>query len=102
MKIHKENRMPSLILEIGRADYWSVSTLIIKPLKSECSDEQATIKLVNDVLKNLVENNGHWDKEFFKKEVRYIFDTVKHFSKQSVARRAEVIMRKINDLYTNK
>ena len=97
VKIHKENRMPSLILEIGRADFWSVSTLIIKSLKSEYSDEQATARLVNDVLKNLVENNGHWDKELFKKEDRYMFDTVKHFSKQTVARRAEVIMRKINN-----
>lgn len=65
------------------------------PLKSEYSDEQATGKLVNDLLKNLVENIGHWDKEFFKKEDRYIFDTVKHFSKQTVARRAAGIMGKI-------
>jgi hypothetical protein len=96
VKIHRENRIPSLILEIGRADSWPVSTLIIKPLQSEYSDEQATGKLVNDVLKNLVENNGHWDKEFFKKEGRYIFDTVKHFSKQTVARRAGGIMGKVN------
>lgn len=93
--INRENRMPCFILEIGRADFWSVSTLIIKPLQSEYTNKQSTGKLVNDVLKNLVENNGHWDKEFFRNESRYAFDTVKHFSKQTIARRAEGIMGKV-------
>ena len=95
VQVKQHGHLPCFVIEIGRADEWSVSTLIIKPIKSENADVKLFENLTQKLLKNLVNNNGHWDREFFHHENEYTFDIAKHMSEQPSIRWAERIIEKL-------
>ncbi|MCX7745571.1 MAG: Tn7-like element transposition protein TnsE [Clostridia bacterium] len=94
VRVECQRRLPCYIIEVGRADGWSISTLIIKPVKSDNDDINMIEGLIERLLKDLVCNNGHWEREFFRNESAYVFDTAKHISDQPVIRWAERIVEK--------
>ncbi len=94
--IERQGHMPCYILEVSRADQWSISTLIIKPVKRENTDIQQFEELIHRLLRNMVENGGHWDRDQFRKETGYLFDTAKHITEQLTIRWAERIVEKLN------
>ncbi|MDF2985213.1 MAG: hypothetical protein K0R50_723 [Eubacterium sp.] len=95
VKISREGHIPCYIIEVGRADDWSISTLVVKPMKSEFPDIRTFESFTQRLLIDLVNNSGHWDREFFRKEDKYIFETAKHISGQPIIRWAERIVEKI-------
>jgi hypothetical protein len=73
IKIEKLKYIPCYVIEVGRADGWSISTLIVKPVKAEFADIKIFEGLTQRLLKDLVDNNGHWEREFFRNENDYVF-----------------------------
>jgi hypothetical protein len=67
VKVEKEKKLPCYIIEIGRLDKWSVSTLIIHQLVT--LNNQASEEVITKLLNELIDNNGHWDKQSIDKEV---------------------------------
>lgn len=57
-------RLPCYIVEIGRADSWSISILVIKPEDIKAADIKAFETFLEKLLYALVDGNGHWDKCF--------------------------------------
>ncbi|MNP41725.1 hypothetical protein D3C76_1354410 [compost metagenome] len=65
------------ILEVARPDDWSISTLILQPMKDPILRE--TEKKINVLLYGLVQKGGHWDNAFLKL-IDYIkIEKVKHY-----------------------
>ncbi|MFT9494966.1 Tn7-like element transposition protein TnsE [Anaerosolibacter sp.] len=95
VKVETKNKLPCYILEIGREDNWSISTLFVYQLSNMCrsTDDE---KLFDRILRGLVNNNGHWDKSFVQQENSYKFDVMKHVTLQSSCRWGERITRRIN------
>lgn len=93
--IEPQGYLPYYLLELGRADQWSISTLIVKPAKSENGELNEIEKLIQRLLWNMVNNGGHWDKEQLRDEKGYIFKTAKHISGQPILRWAERILEKL-------
>lgn len=94
VNVKKKDQLPCYILEIGRADNWSISTLLIYQLSNLDSNLEIEL-LINKVLDGVVNNNGHWDKAFLLQENQYKFDIMKHVSNQSIHRWAERMIYKI-------
>jgi len=94
VKVKKKDQLPCYILEVGRADNWSISTLFVYEL-SNINSKSAVELLIDKVLNGVVNNNGHWDKAFFLQESRYNFDIMKHVSNQSITRWSQRMIYKI-------
>lgn len=73
VRVEQVGRLPCYIVEIGRADSWSISTLVIKPVD--------------------------WDKDFFDGEKRYRIEMAKHMSGQTIERWAERVVEKVIDSF---
>lgn len=95
VQITQNGHIPCYLIEVGRADEWSISTLVVKPVKTEHSGVQAFGDFTQRLLINLVNNNGHWDREFFRMENNYVFETAKHISGQPIIRWSERIIEKL-------
>lgn len=95
VQISQGGHIPCYLIEISRADDWSISTLVVKPVKTEFADIQAFEGFTHRLLIDLVNNNGHWDREFFQKENNYIIETAKHISGQTIVRWAERVIEKM-------
>lgn len=96
VQIYQDGHIPCFLIEIGRADDWSISTLVVKPIKTEFADIQIFESFTQQLLVNLVNNSGHWDRELFRKENNYLFETAKHISGQPLIRWAERVVEKLN------
>lgn len=94
LQISRDDHIPCYLFEISRADDWSISTLVVKPIKVEFSGAQEFERFTQRLLVDLVNNNGHWDKQFFRKENNYVFESSKHISGQPVGRWGERIVEK--------
>jgi len=93
-KIKTKDQLTLYILEVGRADNWSISTLLIYPLPVKQDGPQVE-ELMAKILDGLINNNGHWDKDSMYKEKDYKFDMMKHVSNQSIRRWGERVVIKI-------
>lgn len=94
VKVEREKKLPCYVIEVGRADGWSISTLIIYQLVAQIS--QAEIEeVLSGLLKGLIDNNGHWDKLSIGQEVRFRFDMMKHVTGQSILRWENRIIEKM-------
>ncbi len=96
VQISREGHIPCYIIEVDRADDWSISTLVVKPVKTEFSDVQTFESFTQRLLIDLINNNGHWDRKFFRKEDNYIFETAKHIPGQPIIRWSERIVEKLS------
>lgn len=94
VKVEKDKKLPCYILEVGRADGWSISTLIIWQLTSHISHEEIE-ELLSSLLRGLIGNNGHWDKQSIEQDVRFRFDMMKHVTGQGILRWGERIYGRI-------
>lgn len=81
VKLERKGRLPCYIVEIGRADGWSISTLLFYQLVKNISQEDID-EFIQGLLIELVDNGGHWEKRSFEKEVCFRFDLVRHISGQ--------------------
>ncbi len=95
VQISRDGHIPCYLIEIGRADDWSISTLVVKPVKTELSVIQEFESFTKLLLIDLVNNNGHWNRELFRKESNYVFETAKHISGQPIFRWVERIVEKM-------
>jgi hypothetical protein len=69
---------PFYMLEVERLRKINLSTLLIWP-RSELQFSESEIKtLLDELLNNLVQNHGHWDKEFIKNNPKVRIKTLKH------------------------
>lgn len=93
VKVSHEGQAPCYIIEIGRPDDWSVSTLFIRPI--DTLDIEAFEIIFKDILNQLVENNGHWDHDFLQQFISFNYDIAKHTSAQTIARWGERLVEKI-------
>lgn len=81
VKLERQGKLPGYIIEVGRADGWSISTLLIYQLVAN-KPERDIDKLIQSLLMDLVDNCGHWEKSSLEKEVCYKFDMVRHIGGQ--------------------
>lgn len=95
ISIQRHGYLPYYLLEVGRADQWSISTLIIKSVKIEESEVEGVERLIHRLLTTMVNHGGHWDKEQFRNEKEYDFETAKHVSGQPIIRWAERLAEKL-------
>jgi hypothetical protein len=93
VKVEKDKKLPCYILEVGRADGWSISTLIIWQLTANISHEEIE-ELLSSLLSGVIGNNGHWDKQSIEQDVRFRFDMMKHVTGQGTFRWADRIVWK--------
>lgn len=95
VRIERQGLLPCCLIEIGRADNWSISTLVVKAIDNESGEDNAFDDLIHRLLQELLNNKGHWDKKCFRKENEYLIDTAKRISEQPIIRWAERIIEKI-------
>lgn len=93
--VERHGELPCYLLEVSRADRWSISTLIIKPARSEVGKVEVAERLIQELLTSMVNHGGHWDTEQFRSKREYIFEAAKHVSGQPVIRWAERIVEKL-------
>lgn len=94
VKVSRKGRIPCYIIEVGRPDNWSVSTLFIWPVTNNLNDIFIE-KVIYRLLQKLSENNGHWDSDFLSQQLNFKSEIGKHIHGQSVTRWAERIVEKI-------
>lgn len=82
VKVEREKMLPCYIIEIGRLDKWSVSTLIIHQLVA--LSNQTFEEILTKLFEKLIDNSGHWDKQSIEKEVCLMCEMLKHVTGQSV------------------
>jgi hypothetical protein len=95
VKLERQGKLPCYIIEVGRADGWSISTLLIYQLVVN-NLRMDIDKLIQGMLKDLVDNSGHWEKRSLEKEVCYKFDMMKHISGQRIANWGERVLCRYN------
>ncbi len=83
VKITRSGKLPCYIIELGRADDWSISTLLLYQLVADKSPIDIE-RFIKNLLEELVNNSGHWNKQSLDKEVCYRYDMVKHISGQNL------------------
>lgn len=84
-----------LILEIGRPDKYSCSTLFIQIKGFYVFDEDMVEVSVKDALTILRENNGAWEKESMKNDTYYTYKFLKHMQQDTSERWAEKLKNKV-------
>lgn len=95
VEIVHSSYMTCYIMEIGRADNWSISTLFIWSVSSMVAEDDGIEQLFSKILRRLVDNNGHWDIDFFREFVNYKYCRLNHLSGHTLDRWAERIMGKM-------
>lgn len=66
-----------LLIEVGRPDYKSISTLVVVPKYNEAF-ESVHKRLVWRVIQSLIENRGSWNREQLNQDRAYNFSFMKH------------------------
>lgn len=94
VKIERVNKLPCYVLEVGRADGWSISTLIMHQLTKNITQVEVE-EVLSNTLNGLVNNNGHWDKQSVVQEVQFRIDMMKHVSGQGIYRWTERFIIKL-------
>ena len=94
VKVESENRLPCYVIEIGREDNWSISTLLVHGI-SNFNTKHDDEKLFDRILKGVINNNGHWDKSLIYQEQNYKFEMMKHGSNNNISRWASRIISRI-------
>lgn len=77
VRISSQKSEPCYILEVGRADEWSISTLVIY-FNRRFENRFKLEYFIANVLKILVKNKGHWDSEYLKAQIDYKIIRFKH------------------------
>lgn len=72
-----------LILEIGRPDGYSCSTLFIRTKGFDNFDDESIDRAVKDALVLFIENNGAWNKELMKASQIYTYNFLKHIKQDT-------------------
>lgn len=85
----------SYILEVGRSDEWSISTLLIT-ISSVSSETHENI--ISNILISLIDNNGHWNKNFLNAICNIKFETLKHIKYQTPTTFLYKIIEKLRNL----
>lgn len=80
-----------LIMEIGRPDNYSISTLLIWPRISSSFDTELTRYAIDSTLVTLLQNNGSWNKELFNQDKLFLYNYLKHMSNDTIERWAAKI-----------
>ncbi|SHK19010.1 Tn7-like element transposition protein TnsE [Desulforamulus aeronauticus] len=83
------------ILEVERSPKTSLSTLLIWPREQELFNKDTLNILIENLLRKLIKNNGHWQKSDITKNPIVKIVTVKHIDDWEPIDWAEIIMSKI-------
>lgn len=94
VKIEQVDILPYYIIEIGRADFWSISTLIIYHNTTE-NIQDSIEDLIGRLIIGVVNNNGHWDMLSLQEEKDFQFEMMKHVRGEHVGHWAERIEKKL-------
>jgi len=86
------NVKDTLVIEVGRPDNHSISTLFIKPKKYFERWEEVT---VSNTLAVLIKSNGFWSKEVSQNDLNNNYLFLKHFYKDSTKTWCKKIVEKI-------
>lgn len=92
VKIEHESKS-CYILEVGRADNWSVSTLCIRPSFNDFSNKEFEV-IIQTIIESLVNNNGHWDSDVLNNNKKFAFYKMKHTASINILLIANRICRK--------
>lgn len=95
VEVKRPGHVSCYILEVGRADGWSISTLFAYPISAEVAKNESMEIFLAKAFIHLRDNSGHWEKEYLQSFVEYNFDKLKHITKQSVVRWGERTLEKI-------
>ncbi|WP_054025275.1 Tn7-like element transposition protein TnsE [Bacillus sp. FJAT-28004] len=82
------------IVEVARPDEWSISTLILQPLKE--MSFKAIENEIKFLLDGLVQRSGHWDKKVLEIREKLLIEKVKHYQNDSVSDWASRVQDKIH------
>lgn len=83
------------IVEIGRPDHYSISTLLIKPKEANTFEDALNVDVIMHTQDVLLQNHGSWDRDIFKNDQRYTYSFLKHMSNDTSMRWAIKIRNKI-------
>ncbi|MFJ9502070.1 hypothetical protein [Brevibacillus centrosporus] len=84
-----------LIIEIGRPDNHSVSTLLVEERQKGVFSEEMKNIALERALEVLINNNGSWDRNLLKKDTEYKYDFLKHMARDTIERWATKLINKI-------
>ena len=90
VRISAKNKLPTYLLEIGRADGWSISTLLLYGRNYDHVRMQIDI---NVMLHGLISNSGHWKIE--RLVDKCIINRLKHIKSESYIHRAAKIVERL-------
>lgn len=95
--VTQDDVQPAYILEVARPDEWDVSTLIVQ-FHSKVKKQEKIMEIIETTIKDMVENNGHWQLEVLEQSADFRFARVKHFQEISVEHRAIRLNGRLWDL----
>lgn len=81
------------ILEVGRNDNWSISTLFVRTSFSEFSNQEFEV-IIQRIIEDLVNNNGHWNSDTLNHNKKFEFYKMKHTASINILLIANRICRK--------
>ncbi|CCF16893.1 putative uncharacterized protein [Brevibacillus laterosporus GI-9] len=84
--IRAANYSEVLIVEIGRPDQYSISTLMVSLKGFENFESDMRKEVTYFSLNVLIQNNGSWNRETFKNDQDYAFSFLKHMSQDTPLR----------------
>lgn len=97
-KISCELSKECYILEVGRIDKWSISTLLGWPLLGKYSEVEIEDEF-NSIINILIDNKGHWDKNIFNANKKFRFNKIKHIKNISISALGNRLYEKILKYY---
>lgn len=83
------------ILEVERSPKMCLSTLLIWPREEKSFTEKTLNILIEKLLRNLLRNNGHWEKDDIRNHPQAKIITIKHWNEWTPLDWAEVLLEKI-------
>lgn len=84
---------PCCVLEVSRPDFWSVSTLMVKPMID--ISPQVMERIIFGLLHSLVDKGGHWDVNDLDRYKGVMFERLKHVRFQPPIRWGKRILKNI-------
>lgn len=97
VKITQDGVQPAYIIEVARPDEWDVSTLIMR-FNSTITKQEKMMEIIEETIKNMVENNGHWQIDVLEQSTNFRFTRIKHFQEISTEHRAIRINGRLWDI----
>jgi hypothetical protein len=83
VKVYANSGAEFLILEIGRPDGYSCSTLFIRTKGFDNFDDETIDIAVVDALVLFIQNNGAWNKDLMKDSQQYTYNFLKHMKQDT-------------------